>query len=162
MPEAGTVVRIAEFKVGKGPEILSALGLGSCVAVMLWDPASKLGGLAHVMLPSSQAFPPPHNPGKFADTSIPAMVNALLKEGARKDRLAAKLVGGSNMFGGVQGPEVLPLGLRNVMAAREALRSLWIPLRAEEVGGAKGRTLHFQCADGMVLVRKVYQPDAWL
>ena len=66
------------------------------------------------------------------------------------------------MFSAQMAPNQLSIGLRNVMAAREALRAAGIPLKGEEVGGTKGRTVRFQTSDGQVLLRKVYEPDAWL
>lgn len=159
MPEAGTIVRIAEFHAARTPEIISVLGLGSCVAVLLWDPETRVGGLAHVMLPTCLAFPPPHPPGKFADTAVPALLDAMIALGADPDRMSAKLIGGANMFANSGPANQLSLGIRNVMSAREALRTSEIPLVAEEVGGNKGRTVYFQTEDGMAIIRKVYQPD---
>jgi chemotaxis protein CheD len=162
MPEAGTIVRIAEFKAARSPEILSALGLGSCVAILLWDPDTRIGGLAHVMLPSSLAFPPPYVAGKFPDTAIPALLDVLTALGAGTAHLRAKLIGGSNMFNNSGPNNQLPLGLRNVMAARNALNAARIPVMGEEVGGIKGRTVHFQTEDGRAMIRKVFQPDTWI
>jgi len=162
MPESDSDVRIAGIKAARAPETLSAIGLGSCVALILWEPQMRVGALAHIMLPSSLAFPPSPLPGKFADTALPALLQQLKDLGARQGNLVGKLVGGANMFSAQMAPNQLSLGLRNVMAAREALRLSGIPLKAEEVGGTKGRTIKFRPEDGRVLVRKMYETDVWL
>jgi chemotaxis protein CheD len=155
-------VRIAEMKVLRGSGTLVILGLGSCVGLFLRDPEAKVGGCVHVMLPDSQAFSSKPSPGKFADTAVPALVSAMVKEGADPKRMESKLTGGSTMFASASNPNLLPLGLRNVMAVREALRLAKIPLKTEDIGGNQGRSVFFQMSDGKLLIKRVHQLDAWI
>jgi chemotaxis protein CheD len=114
------------------------------------------------MLPDSQAFSSRLIPAKFADTAVPALMETMMKDGADPDRLEAKLTGGANMFASSSNPNLLPLGLRNVIAVREALRLAGVSLKVEDIGGVQGRSVYFRVADGTVLIKRVHQPDAWI
>jgi chemotaxis protein CheD len=162
MPDDSIHVRIAEMKVLRGSGTLVILGLGSCVGLFLWDPVFKLGGCAHVILPDSQTFSYKPAPAKFADTAVPAVVDAMVKAGADPGRIESKLTGGATMFASASNPNLLPLGLRNVIAVREALRLAGVPLKAEDIGGTQGRSVYFQVSDGKLLVKRVHQLDAWI
>jgi chemotaxis protein CheD len=155
-------VRISEMKVLRGQGTFVILGLGSCIGLFLRDPIAKVGGCAHVMLPDSMVFAEKKGPSRYADTAVPALLSAMVKEGADAKRTEAKVIGGANMFISATNPDLLPLGLRNVIAVREALRLAEIPLVAEDVGGNHGRTAHFKVEDGLILIKRVQQPDAWL
>lgn len=146
-------VGIADYKITKDPGRLITLGLGSCVGVSLYDPLTKIGGLLHVMLPDSTQFNNITRPAKFADLGIPLLVQELQKKGAGGRRLQAKLVGGAQMFSGLDDSLALNIGQRNVEKARAVLKELGIKILAEEVGGNRGRTMILDTADGKVIVR---------
>ena len=75
----GVVIKVgmADLKTGKNPDILTTLGLGSCIGIALWDPVTKIGGLAHVMLPDSTKIRNNSNIAKFADTGITELVRQM-------------------------------------------------------------------------------------
>jgi chemotaxis protein CheD len=147
------LVGIAELEVAQGPCVLTALALGSCVAIILHDPVAAAGGLAHVLLPSPDVGRPRSNmPGRFAPTAVPALVERLVALGASEARLTARLVGGASMFASLQPPGSIQMGERNVLAARDALRRARIPLLGEAVGGDCGRSVSFDVASGRVQV----------
>jgi len=162
MPEEIHHVRISELMVLRGSGTLVILGLGSCVGLFLRDPLSKVAGCAHVMLPDSLAFSNRLIPAKFADTAVPSLVETMMKEGANPDRLEAKLAGGAAMFASASNPNLLPLGLRNVIAVREALRLAGVPLKVEDIGGVQGRSVYYRVSDGKLLIKRVHQPDTWV
>jgi chemotaxis protein CheD len=153
-------VKIGEIKVARGVGTLYAIGLGSCVAVALYDPKERIGGLAHVMLPEQTNRN--HTPGRFAPTAIPEMVRLMENVGARPRGVYARIVGGAAMFESVLPTEGLRLGARNIDAVRAALREAEIPLRGEDVGGSFGRTIYFTPVDGRILVRAVKRDDVIL
>lgn len=161
MTEGTTGVRIADFMVASEPQILTIFGLGSCVGVALYDPAVRLGGLAHVMLPSSRLSSKKNLPGKFADTAVPVMADEIVRRGASPDRLVAKLVGGANMFSFLPQATV-SIGLRNVAALREKLNEVGIPILSERVGGEQGRSILFNLTDGRIEIRRLNQPLEWI
>jgi chemotaxis protein CheD len=161
MPEKDPVVGIAEVKTARDPERLTAFGLGSCVGVVLYDDKNRVGGLAHAMLPSSRFHPDSPIPGKYADSAIEFLLKILLEEGAELGRLKAKLVGGANMFSDIVNQSI-PIGMRNVSAAREKLLEKGIPVIGEDVGGTQGRTVVFSLADGKIEIRKFGKATVWI
>ncbi len=114
---------------------LVAIGLGSCIGLALVDRMANVAGLAHVVLPESQGQTEPR--AKFADLAVPDLIGRLVGAGAARRRVEAVLVGGARMFS--VGPS-LDIGARNAEAVREALAKEGITIRAEEIGGNRGRT----------------------
>ena len=161
MSEDRVHVKIGEIKVAREQGTLFTIGLGSCVAVLLYDPKLRVGGLAHVMLPEP-ANTPNHTPGRSAPTAVPELVRVMTAAGARKRGMYARIVGGAAMFESVLPMEGLRLGARNVEAVKNALTKAQIPLRGEDVGGSFGRSVFFDAADGKVVVRAVKREDVVL
>lgn len=145
-------VRIAEGIVGRAPSVLKAYGLGSCVAVGIYDPGTGLGGLGHMLLPERTNDSPPGSESKYVDAGIRQIVNDLLHAGANRDLLTAKITGGANMFETSYQTLINSVGARNAKSARMTLGLLGIPIAGEEVGGNRGRTVEFDLATGNMLV----------
>jgi chemotaxis protein CheD len=143
-------VRMGELVVSgeKGQEI-AAIGLGSCIGLVLIDRSAGVGGMAHIVLPESKGMPGPA--AKFADTCVPEMIDRMLRAGAGKTRLEAALVGGARMFSVGAG---LDVGARNQAAVREALRARRIPIKATATGGSRGRTARFTVGDWTLQVQE--------
>lgn len=158
-------VGVAELKVSSNSTVLASFGLGSCVAVAIFDPLRKIGGLAHVMLPESRGRPPLETAkGKFADTAVPELVQELVNMGARQKGLKCKIVGGSQMFelpsstrkdGAIATSPASQIGARNIEAVKRELESLRIPLLGEDTGGNYGRTVKFNPRTGEVEVSSI-------
>jgi chemotaxis protein CheD len=145
-------VSIAQALIGRAPAVLRACGLGSCIAVGLYDPQNHIGGLGHMLLPSNPEGSPYGMEGKYVDIGISRMVDELVRGGARRDDLVAKIVGGANMFETTYQTLINSIGARNARSARETLARLAIPLVGEEVGGNRGRNVEFDLATGKMLV----------
>lgn len=160
MTEPRVHVKIGEIKIARCEGTLYTIGLGSCIAVALYDPKERVAGLAHVMLPEQTNRN--HTPGRFAPTAIPEMIRLMEMTGARPRGVYARIVGGAAMFASVLPAEGLRLGARNVDAVRAALRTAEIPLRGEDVGGSYGRSIYFTASDGKILVRAVKRYDVVL
>lgn len=153
-------VKIAEYKAVKNPEILKTYGLGSCVAVILYDPIKKVGGLSHFMLPSSKAWNSKRKkPGKFVDTSVKNLLLEMEKLGASKHRITAKLVGGASMFKNLIEPDTLSMGQRNIEAAKKTLNEHKIKILSEDVGEDYGRSVSFDTETGDVLIHSIYAKE---
>lgn len=155
-----TAVRMAEIVVSSDPgAFLVALGLGSCVGICLFDPVAGVAGLAHVVLPDSSMSSREEPPGKFADTVLEAMLEAMRQAGALRPRLRAAIAGGAHVFNfGTAGPGKLDIGARNAAAVLEELKSKRINLVAEDCGGESGRTVQLEVATGLVTVRTAGHP----
>jgi chemotaxis protein CheD len=146
-------VRIAHHAVAKGRSRLITVGLGSCVAVAIHDRMSKVGGLAHVLLPDASLGRGVENRARYASSAVPLLLDEMKALGATGP-FSASIVGGAALFGKLLafGGSV---GARNIDAARKALAKAKVPLVAEDVGGESGRTVLFDVTTGKVKVRSV-------
>lgn len=148
-------VGMADLKIAKHPDSLTTLGLGSCIGICLYDPTSKLIGMAHIMLPSSKTIKNNQNVAKFADTAIVKLIDDMKKEGANSTRLVGKIAGGSQMFKFSSGNDMMKIGLRNAEAVREILKSNRIRILADDTGGNFGRTIEFYSETGKLLIKTI-------
>ncbi len=148
-------VGIADMNIVKEPQLIRTSGLGSCVGVVIYDPMKKVAGMIHVMLPDSTLGKSTKvNIAKFADTGIPALIEQLEGEGARRFSLRAKIAGGAQMFQ-FGSEDTVRIGPRNVAAVKEQLRKFSIPIIAEDTGGSKGRTIEFDPVTTKLNIRTV-------
>jgi len=151
-------VAIGKIVASDAPnDVLVAYGIGSCVAVCLYDPTARVGGVLHALLPTVPGENSRNNgnPAKFVDQGMPLLVEALLKLGARRSRLIAYLCGGARVLSALDLDDFLNIGERNVLAAESALQSERIRVRARATGGRIGRTVRLYVADGRVTVKSL-------
>ncbi|AYC29263.1 chemotaxis protein CheD [Paenisporosarcina cavernae] len=149
-------VGIADMNIVTAPSTIRTSGLGSCVGVVLYEETKQTAGMIHVMLPdSSLARSDSLTIAKFADTSIPAMIETLKVEGIAPFRLKAKIAGGSQMFQLTTASDNMRIGPRNVEAVKRVLSEYNIPIIAEDTGGNSGRTIEFDPSTKMLAIRTV-------
>lgn len=148
-------VGMADLNICKSPDSITTLGLGSCIGIALYDPTTKIGGLAHIMLPDSTKLKNNTNIAKFADTGIQELYDRLLKAGVNKTRLVAKIAGGARMFEVSGLSDVGNVGERNAQASRDKLKQLGIRLIAEDCGLNYGRTVELHCDTGEYYIKAV-------
>lgn len=148
-------VGMADLNVCVSPNSITTLGLGSCVGIALRDPITKIGGLAHIMLPDSTVIRNNSNIPKFADTGIEELVRQVTRKGANRNRLVAKIAGGAQMFAFGSSSEAVRVGERNVQATKKKLAQLRIPILAEDTGKNFGRTVIFYPETGDFVIRAV-------
>jgi chemotaxis protein CheD len=146
-------VRMGDLVVSKSPgDVLTVVGLGSCVAVVLIAPVKRAAALAHVVLPEVKMTGGREAPaGKFADSAVPAMLEELRKLRVKPEDLYAVLVGGATMFGHSKGSKLAGVGDRNAEASREVLGKFGIGVASEDVGGTNGRSVQVSVGDGKVI-----------
>lgn len=152
-------VGIAEYEVATDGAVLTTSGLGSCVGVALYDDAAEAAGLAHVMLPAAPERTDA-KPAKFADAGTTLLVDELERAGASRERLVAKLAGGSDMLDFSNGDA--GIGERNVREVRRTLADHGVALVAEDVGGSYGRSLRLESATGALVVRSAHRENTTL
>jgi chemotaxis protein CheD len=146
-----TMVGLGEARFIKGAqqprETLVAIGLGSCVAVCLFDARSKVAGMAHVVLPGADPAGAPN--AKYAGTALPALISGMQSQGAGHPRnYVARLAGGAQILT-LGGSGKLPrIGELNGLAVQAALKSSGITLHATDLGGSKGRSVWFDPGEG--------------
>ena len=156
------VVRVADLRVGREGDVLVTVGLGSCVAIILHDPVARVGGLAHILLPSPALSRGRDNPARVPQTAVPALLAGMAEAGASPRRIRARLVGGASMFAALATPGTIQMGERNVVAARHAVAAAGLPIVGEAVGGNFGRTVRLRVSDGRVEITSVMHGSATL
>ncbi|MCR5793218.1 MAG: chemotaxis protein CheD [Lachnospiraceae bacterium] len=156
----GNMVKVgmADFNICHAPDAITTLGLGSCVGIALYDPVKKIAGLAHIMLPDSKLVKNNENIAKFADTGIDACIDMMVKAGASRMRLTAKIAGGAQMFAFGSNNDMLRIGERNTEATRQKLKQLGIKILADDTGANYGRTIEFYPETGDLLIKSVGKP----
>lgn len=121
--------------------------LGSCVAVCLWDPAARVGGMNHFLLP--------HGRGpRYGSEAMVQLVDAMTGRGAFVARMVAKIFGGACVIPGFTGPRK-SIGAQNSEAALTFLAAHSIPVRVDETGGTRGRKLLFHTGTGQAYVKEI-------
>ena len=128
--------------------------VGSCVAICIYDPIAKVAGMAHVMLPKNNTSDPMPKPeGKFADVAIKILLERLATQGAKENRLKAKMAGGASVFQNEGKQNTFNIGLRNVDTIKTTLAEKKIPILAEDVGAHSGRWVIFDVSSGMMTIK---------
>jgi len=168
-------VGMGDYQIVSPPAVIETVALGSCVGVILYCRETKITGLAHIMLPTCQqteakaaALPAGLVQGigqcapqaraqkvksrKYADMAIKEMLADMLKLGAKREKLVAKMAGGACMFTG-GGNESMQIGYKNIAMAKSMLKELNIVLVAEDCGSNFGRTVAFDTETGKLSVR---------
>ena len=102
-------VKVADYAVSNDGTI-STIGLGSCVAIVLYDATAQVGGLAHVLLPSESMSRDKSNPAKFPATAVPLLIEEMRRLGANAERIKARIIGGASMFGNLIPPGGINIG----------------------------------------------------
>lgn len=148
-------VGMADYKIGSNPASIISYGLGSCVGIALFDPVTKVGGLAHIMLPDSTQARSAENPAKFADTAIPKMLDDMLRAGAVRTRITAKIAGGAQMFKFANATDIMRVGERNTESVKNVLKKLGLQLLAEDTGGNYGRTVELKLESGLYRIKTI-------
>ena len=150
---------MADLNICKSPDGITTLGLGSCVGVALRDPVTKIGGLLHAMLPDSTVIKNNTCVEKFVDSGLDELVKRMVRAGANKARLEAKLAGGAQMFAFQRNSDLVKVGERNAEAARKKLRAMHIRLLAEDTGLNYGRTVIYYPETGIYVIKAVGKPE---
>lgn len=147
-------VKVADLAVARANDVIATIGLGSCVAIMIYDRVAKVGGLAHILLPSEGLSRDRSNRAKFPGTAVPMLLEEMRALGARGP-MSAKIVGGASMFAALLPAGGINMGERNIEATRATLERAGVPIIAEDTGGEYGRSVYFDLATGKVQVKSL-------
>ena len=145
------IVDIADRKVGRNGDKLVTYALGSCLALMIYDPVEKVGGLLHAMLPHSKINPVKAklNPYIFVDTGVPLLFREVYTLGGKKSRMIVKAAGCATPLDNV---EMFKIGERNFILLHRLLLKNNVPLNSKDVGGSISRTVYFNLTTGQVVI----------
>ena len=147
-----TVIQ-GEFRVSSDEDVVMSTVLGSCVSVALFDPALQIGGMNHYLLPEN----PSGKTGdvKYGAMAIELLINGLLKAGAARANMRAKLFGGASIVASLG-----DIGARNAEFARSYMRREGFRIAAEDLGGVHARRLQFHPVTGSARVFAVPRKEA--
>lgn len=149
-------VQMADLQVvSTSPGVLITRGLGSCLGITFYDPVTKLGGMAHAMLPDIEKARSRSNKYRFVNSCINELLQEFEKRGCPRNRVVVKLFGGAHMFSFINADSVLNVGQKNIEMALALLKELGLKIAGQEVGGNFGRTIEFNLESGKVLVKTI-------
>jgi|LGOV01.1.fsa_nt_gb chemotaxis protein CheD len=151
------VVGIADMKISDNGTLVT-YGLGSCIGIAIFDERTKQSGLIHIMLPRRDYFSTVENPFKFADSGISLMVDELVKRGASRETMKAKIAGGATMcFGNNNKKDIFDIGNMNIDATFNILKKLDIDVVGQDIGGHYSRTIEFDINRSVLNVKRIYK-----
>ncbi|MEM3120808.1 MAG: chemotaxis protein CheD, partial [Candidatus Nitrosocaldus sp.] len=148
-------VKIGELAVSRDLPLTTIVG--SCIACCIYDDRNKVGGMAHIMLPTNRINRSndihTNTKAKYADTAIKNLVDSLIKNGADINNLKAKIVGGARVFAHESDEDMFNIGGRNAEKVREMLKEYRIRIIAEDIGGRGGRNVTFDPSNLTIKVK---------
>jgi chemotaxis protein CheD len=155
--ERSIIVGLAELSVTKEPSVvLTCVGLGSCIALCAYDPMFKVGAMAHMLLPTCRSKSDiSGSPSKYIDTGVPLLISRMIKQGALRNNLIVKIVGGARMLSIPGENNHLDIGQKNILEVKSTLARENIAICGADVGGGFGRTVQFFVDTGRIIVKAV-------
>lgn len=130
--------------------VIKTFGIGSCVAICIYDRKNNVGGMAHSMLPTRKVgtYSPSEKKAKYIDEAVAILINKIEAKGGDTNRLFAKITGGANII-----HSNFDLGKKNIEFAKKILSDLGVDVKGEDVGGNLGRIAEFNSANGILHIR---------
>lgn len=153
------ITGVADCQVSADPSaVLVTYALGSCIGLLVYDPAAQVGGLLHFMLPNSaiDVEKAKRQPFMFADIGVPKLFDMVSKLGGQTRRLIITAVGGAQVLD-LNG--AFDIGKQNHLALRKILWKTGVLVHSEDVGGTVSRTVRLDVGTGKVLLRKGDGPE---
>ncbi|MBL9128046.1 MAG: chemotaxis protein CheD [Verrucomicrobiales bacterium] len=157
-PRKTLVVGVADMTASNDPGAeLVTYSLGSCLGIAIFDPEKTVGGLLHVMLPSSSIDPEKsaRSPFMFVDTGVPKLFRAVAGLGGDPARFVVKVAGGAKMM---DAKDVFCIGQRNDAKLAEVLSRAGYTVHVRDVGGLCYRTMRMSMATGQVTIQSPGRP----
>ncbi len=150
-PKPLVSIHIGEYHASRLPNVIHTT-LGSCVAACLYDPVARAGGMNHILLPGSADLTRFDEGARYGINAMELLLNALMKQGARRSRLSAKIFGGAHLLPAIsveRGP-----GRKNAEFVEAFLEQEGIPVVAKDLGGFDSRKIYFHTDTGEVLLKR--------
>jgi chemotaxis protein CheD len=150
-------VGMAELAVSQEPtDILTVLGLGSCIALCAFDPVSRVAGMAHMVLPRCRVETSEMGiKVKYIETGVPWLLQKMYKMGVEKPNLILKITGGARMLNIPGSNSFLDIGQKNIVQVNETIAKEGLKICAEDLGGGLGRSVRFYVETGKIQVKAV-------
>jgi chemotaxis protein CheD len=145
-----------QYHAGRGDAVITTV-LGSCVSTCLWDPLERIGGMNHFMLPRDMGGPSPSwaASARFGVYAMEVLINDMLRMGAGRHRLVAKVFGGARLLAGMG---TIDVGAKNCAFVLEFLQVEGIRVLAQDLQDVCPRKVFFFPANGVVKVKRLHLP----
>jgi len=152
------VVGVGDFKVSNSPdETIVTYALGSCLGITFFDSARCVGGLLHIMLPTSKDHHNVENRrAMFLDTGMEEIANHMAKLGGNISSMECKVFGGASV---TNADGFFSIGRKNVLAMQELVRANGLRVNVWEVGGTNNRTIRLNMQTGQVFLKTPSQQE---
>ncbi|HYG91607.1 MAG TPA: chemotaxis protein [Azospirillum sp.] len=147
-------VMLGHHRISSRADDMLVTTLGSCVAACLYDPAVRVGGMNHFLLPGAPAEGGIGVPTRYGSVAMERLINDLLGRGARKERLEVKLFGAARVIDTSQ-----DVGAANAAFVLDFVKREGLTLAGQDLGGASGRRVHFFPTTGKAM-RRLLRPEA--
>lgn len=144
-------IHIGDYYASREGRIIYTL-LGSCVAVCLWDPVARIGGMNHILMPGKADFKQFDVAARYGINAMELLINRIMNLGGNRQRLVAKIFGGARTL--VTIPETHSMGPKNAEFVEEFLKSESIPVRSKDLGGQRSRRIFFHTDSGDVFLKR--------
>ena len=138
-------------------DLLITTTLGSCIAACLWDRERRIGGMNHFMLPEGTGQDSAHTGGRYGSYAMELLINELMKRGATRSTLEAKVFGGGAVIAGMNSINV---GERNTRFVIDYLQTERIPIVSRDVMEIYPRKVCFLPASGKAMVKRLASTHA--
>jgi len=149
-------VGLGELAISKDPStILTCNGLGSCISLCVYDPVTKLSGMAHMLLPTCRNRTDVSVPSKYIDTGTLLLINRMIKQGSSRQSLIIKIAGGARMLNIPGDNSTLDIGQKNIAEIKATLAREKLAICGSDVGGSFGRTVQLFVETGRIFVKAV-------
>ena len=146
-------LQVGEYHASKSPLILNTI-LGSCVAVCLFDPVQRIGGMNHILMPGALDLKKFDMSARYGINAMELLSNKIMNIGGDRHRLQAKLFGGAHLFPSI--PENNSIGKRNAVFSRDFLKKEGIKILNADLGGHATRKIYFHTDTGKVFLKRTY------
>jgi len=129
--------------------------LGSCVAICLWHPVLKIGGMCHYLLPSRRVRNPSEPlDGRYGEEAMEMLMKELEKTKTKPKDYQVKVFGGSNMFSEIVKDANINVGEKNILKAGELTKQYGFTIASQDMGGVEHRSILFDLWSGDVWLKK--------
>lgn len=144
-------IHIGEYHASGEPAVIYTV-LGSCVAACLFDPANRVGGMNHILLPGKADMKHFDKSARYGINAMELLINRIMGLGGDRNRLVAKVFGGAHIISTIS--RHYGMGEKNVLFALEFLRKEKIRVISKDVGGTDSRKIYFHTDTGNVFLKR--------
>ncbi len=148
-------IYIGEFHASREPAVITTI-LGPCVAVCLIDRVKKIGGMNHILMPGRADLKRFNNPARYGINAMELLINEMMKLGASRYNLSAKVFGGAHVLSAIT--EGNSAGLKNAEFIIDFLNNEKIRITNHNIGGYDSRRIYFHTDTGDVFLKRIKSP----